>query len=272
MYQVLENNFYDDKYLIQKRSQAKSSGIKLPEVHGVRKNLNPNLKPERQHTLPKQGNLERSCIGLGRAGSRRKRPDPINNAINQASTLSQEIPGRTKIETRKTNHVHSTDLTCSINNANDKMVNNNPLIPDVAFCPGPVYRPSPKPIKQTITHALSSQSSNIDDNNSDINFDFEENSPFQECIMSAMFQRPDKSFFQEPKKLGDHINKGDFIHKYLPKQTDIDKILDIIERKVLKDTHLQVKIKEIQAGYMHNPISKIYTYTSHKTNYHPLNQ
>ena len=40
-------------------SQAKSSGIKLPEVHGVRKSLDPNLRPEKQHTFPKQGNLER---------------------------------------------------------------------------------------------------------------------------------------------------------------------------------------------------------------------
>ena len=53
MYHVLENKFYDDKYLIQIRLQAKSSGIKLPEVHGMRKNLDPNMKPERQHTLPK---------------------------------------------------------------------------------------------------------------------------------------------------------------------------------------------------------------------------
>ena len=58
MYQVLENNFYlennsyNDKYLIQMRSQAKCSGIKLSEVHGMRKNLDPNLKPEKQHTLP----------------------------------------------------------------------------------------------------------------------------------------------------------------------------------------------------------------------------
>ena len=61
MYQTLENNFYDDKYLTQMRSQAKSSSIKLPEVHGMRKNLDPNLKPERQHTLPKQGSLK-GCI------------------------------------------------------------------------------------------------------------------------------------------------------------------------------------------------------------------
>ena len=45
MYQVLENKFYDDKHLIQMRSEAKSSGFKLLEVHGMRKNLNANLDP-----------------------------------------------------------------------------------------------------------------------------------------------------------------------------------------------------------------------------------
>ena len=63
MYQVLESNFYDDKYLIQMRLQTKSSSINLPEVHGMRKNLDPNLKPERQHTLPKQGSMERLHVG-----------------------------------------------------------------------------------------------------------------------------------------------------------------------------------------------------------------
>ena len=262
MYQVLENKFYDDKYLIQMRSQAKSSGIRLPEVHGMRKNLDPNLKPGRQHTLPKQGSMERLCVGQGRAGSKRKKLNPINHAINQVSNLSQKIPGRTEI-TRKTNHMHTKDLMHSINNANDKMTNNNPLIPDVAIHPVPVYRPPPKPIKQNMTHSQSSQSSNTEVNNSDINFDFEENSPFQEGIMSETFQRLDKSFFQEPKELGDLINKGNFIHKYLPKQTDIDRILEIIQRKVLKGTHLPVEIKGIQAGYIHSPYFKdIYLYLS----------
>ena len=78
---------------------------------------------------------------------------------------------------------------------NDKMANTNPLIPDGAFHPGPVYRPPPKPIKQYMTCAKSSQSSNVDINNSNINFDFEENSPFQEGVRSETFQRLDKSFF-----------------------------------------------------------------------------
>ena len=106
--------------------------------------------------------------------------------------------------------MYSTDLMCSINNANDKMANNNPLIQDVAFHPGPVYRPPPKPIKQNMMHVQSSQSSNVKNINPNINFDFEENSPFQEGIMSEMFQRLDKSFFQEPKELGDLGNKVNF--------------------------------------------------------------
>ena len=96
--QILDDNYYSEKYLIQTRSQAKSSGIKLPEVHGMGKNLDPNLKPEKQHAISKQGSMERPCIGQGRAGIRRERPDPINQTINQPSNLSQKILGRTEIE------------------------------------------------------------------------------------------------------------------------------------------------------------------------------
>ena len=142
------------------------------------------------------------------------------------------------------------------------MTNNNPLIPDVPFHPGPVYRSLPKPIKQDVSYPQSSQSStNI--KNINPNFDFEENPPFQEGIMSKTFKRLDKSFFQEPKELGNLISKGNLIHRYLPKQTDIDKILEVIQRKVLKGTHLSVKIKEIQAGYLHSPYFKdLYLYLS----------
>ena len=62
----------------------------------MRKNLDPNLRPEKQHTLSKHGNLERPHIGQGRAESKRRRPDPINQAFNQPSNLSQEIPGKPK--------------------------------------------------------------------------------------------------------------------------------------------------------------------------------
>ena len=90
---------------------------------------------------------------------------------------------------------------------------------------------------------------------------FEENSPFQEGIMSETFQRPDKSFFQNPKELGDLISREKLVHRFVPKQTDIDKILEEIQRKVLKGTHLPVEVKEIQVGYLCSPYFKdLYLY------------
>ena len=143
------------------------------------------------------------------------------------------------------------------------MINNNPLIPDVPFHPGPVYRPLPKPIKQDVSYPQSSQSS-TNGENINLNFDFEENFPFQGDVMSKSFQRLDKSFFQKPKELVNLINKGNLIHKYLPKQRDIDKILEVVQRKVMKGTHLPVEIKEIQAGYLHSSYFKdLYLYFSH---------
>ena len=63
--------------------------------------------------------------------------------------------------------------------------------------------------------------------------------------------------------MGDLINKGNLVHKYLPKQTDIDKILKVIQRKVLKGIHLPVEIKEIQAGYLYSSYFKdVYLYLS----------
>ena len=41
-----------NKYLLQTRSQAKSSGIKVPEIHGANKGINPHIKLGRQRLLP----------------------------------------------------------------------------------------------------------------------------------------------------------------------------------------------------------------------------
>ena len=56
----------------------------------MRKNLDPNMKPERQHANPVKGSAVKLHIGQGRAGSKRKRSDPINQTINQPSELSQK--------------------------------------------------------------------------------------------------------------------------------------------------------------------------------------
>ena len=86
--------------------------------------------------------------------------------------------------------------------------------------------------------------------------EIEENSPFQEGIISEIYERPNTLYVQEPQELKDLIDSTKLIQKFLPKQTDIDKILEIIKRKVLRGTHLPLMIKEIQAGYLSSPYFK----------------
>ena len=93
------------------------------------------------------------------------------------------------------------------------------------------------------------------------NKDFEENSLYQESIISEIYQRPDRSQWLELPELADLININNIVQKYLPKQTDIDKIMKMRQRKVLKGTYLPVAVKEIQAGYLNSPYFKdLYLY------------
>ena len=89
-----------------------------------------------------------------------------------------------------------------------------------------------------------------------INIDFEENSPNQQGIITERYERPDNSYVKEPPELGDLLDTSKLVQKFLPRQTDIDKILEIIQRKVLKGTHLPILVKEIQAGYLTRPYFK----------------
>ena len=76
MYSILQEKYYNignsAKYLVQTWSQAKSSRIKLPEVHGVSKNLDPNIQPENLVAEPlfKEVSQVKPRIGQGRAGSK----------------------------------------------------------------------------------------------------------------------------------------------------------------------------------------------------------
>ena len=52
---------------------------------------------------------------------RRRRPQPINQAITWTSELSKKIPAVSKIEMRITNQAHSTVPAQSITNSNDEV-------------------------------------------------------------------------------------------------------------------------------------------------------
>ena len=188
----------EGKFLIQTHSQAKMSGTTLPEVPRVRKELDPNLKPEKQHALPKKGETERLHIGQGRAGLRRK---PEVDCINQPSDVIRRILERSKIARGKTNNPQHTSAI------HDRGINNNKsFLPDVPLLLYPLHKPLNK--KQNMVSP--------NNQNTEINYDIKENSPFQEGIILELIQRPDKSFFQNPKKLKDIKDTNNLVHNCYP--------------------------------------------------------
>ena len=107
-----------------------------------------------------------------------------------------------------------------------------PIIPKIQHRPSPPYhdlyaRPPPRP--PDVTNSIDSQKNYLE-TDLDRKVDIEENSPFQEGIISETYKRPDKSYVQEPYELKDLRGTTKLVQKFLPKQTDIDKILDIIKR------------------------------------------
>ena len=260
-----------DKYLVQTRSQVRSSGIRLPEIHGANKGLDPHAQPGKQKSFPIQTvnkgtpthPIPKPRIGQGRAGLRRKvktplpispHPLPVQPITEHDSRTAMPLPEPTnqsqshvqsEIWPRQPSQLHPIDPAQIPQQIGPKIQHRpTPSYPD------PYARPPPKP--PDISDPLNNQKDPLD-NDSDRKLEIEENLPFQEGIISEIYEGPDNSYVQEPQEL---IDTTKLIQKYLPKQVDIDKILDIIKRKVLKGTHLPLMIKEIQVGYLTSPYFK----------------
>ena len=195
---VLQDKYYSldeekEKYMVQTRSQTKASGVQLPEVHGSRKGLDLHKIPEKQ-SQPMIGlDVDRKPrLGQGRAGVRRKVP-------------SSSMPRPGTFESRP---IVIKDEVDPILPKPMSEIPRSEILPSYLV---PYRRPPPKPPDQV-------PKTQEDDSKTDI----EENSLFQENIISEIYERPDKSYSQEPVELKDLIDTKNIIQWFLPKQTDID--------------------------------------------------
>ena len=177
--------------------------------------------------------------------TKKKEPDPPE----QRNQIVDQVNSGQRDEIRKSQMEQNRD-----NIPEQIYVPQKPIIP---IYPNQISKPIPK-LPESVIH--NDKQTDLD---LGINKDIEENSPYQEGIISEIYERPHKSQLVDPPELTDLVNTERIIQKYLPKQADIDKILKVIQRKVLKGTHLPITIKEIQAGYLNSPYFKdIYLYLS----------
>ena len=67
------------------------------------------------------------------------------------------------------------------------------------------------------------------------------------------FRTPVRQDFQVPPSLEEQLEDGQMVHRYLPKQVDIERLLRQIQRKILRQTRFPDGLKDIQAAYLNSP-------------------
>ena len=178
MRSALQDKYYSldeekEKFMVQTRSQMKASGVQLPEVHSSRKRLDPHKIPEKQLQPIIGSEVDRKPkLGQGRAGVRGK-----------ALPSSYQRP-----ETSESRPIIIQDEAGSISPKPMLEIRSSEILPLYLV---PQSRPPPKPPNQ-LPKRQEVDSSKIE---------IEENSPFQENIISKVFEIPDKSYFQDPVEL-----------------------------------------------------------------------
>ena len=222
---------------MQTRSQVKSSGIKLPEIHGANKGLDPHVQPGKQRPFPSLPTITtdkgppthpipRPRIGQGRARQKRKvkvsqpislpHPLPVQPITEHTSRTVMPLPEQTD---QSWSHIQPQILPRPL--SQHQPVGPTCIGPKIQHRPSPPYydpyaRPPPKP--SDIIDPLDSWRDSLE-NDLDRKVEIEENSPFQEGIISEIYERPNTSYVQEPQELKDLIDPTKLIQIFLPKQT-----------------------------------------------------
>ena len=188
MKSVLQDKYHnvnenEDKYMVQTRLQTKASGVQLPEVHGSRKRLDPHRIPEKQSQPIVGLDVDRKPrIGQGRAGVKRKALPFLDS--RQGTSASKPIV-----------------ISDEIGSKMPKSIVDIPRSEMLPLYLVPQARPPPKPL-DNLSKKQQAESLKIE---------IEENLPFQESIISEVYERSDKSYFQEPIELKDLIDTNNII-------------------------------------------------------------
>ena len=85
--------------------------------------------------------------------------------------------------------------------------------------------------------------------------------PIQEAQIEALFRAPEPGDFTLPPALSEHAKGKHMVAQNLPKQSEIDKLLKQLNRKILSQTRYPSSLKDLEAAYCNSAAFKdIYQY------------
>ena len=272
-----------NKLLIATRSKTQAEGVALPPVHGAQKHLDPTVKPEHDKPVRVSNQIKQrspmSADAKPRVLLRPKLPPSqiarkklIDRSIKLLNKPRPQISAPRKTPTaqkqspmvqRGTPQQLPND---KVDNANPPSIANQPTsngpVPVRHFEPNPLLEvPRPDQIPQETVSQQPAQGTENSVAKPDP-FDTQMEVPFSEDIVEPVFKRPEMTDFEIPPILEEMIPDGTLIHKHLPKQADIDRIMTRINRKYLKRMHVPCSLKGMQAAHIQSPhFCDIYTWS-----------
>ena len=72
-------------------------------------------------------------------------------------------------------------------------------------------------------------------------------------FLDPQIRIPDQSDFEVPPPLQEIVDPSKITHKFLPKQGEIDRLIKQINKKVLRDTKLNMNLRDLRAAYLQIP-------------------
>ena len=233
---------------------TRSKGLTVPEVHGANKGLDPNLKPEHQHKS-KDPNVQKGKLDP----PAKQAPNQVPGRIH-AQRLSRKLVKRSVKTLNQPRVTHPQEKT----NIPLKHVEDPPPDTPSPWTP-PLNWTSPlassTPIKPKLNEKQEFPSAHLprqadrslapqsEFHPTGLEADVE--TPFDE--VEAVYRKPVPKEFEVPPSLADQVDDQKVMHKFLPKQVDLEGVLKQVQNKLLRKTHFPTSMKDMEAAYLHSP-------------------
>ena len=247
----ITESFMTTNFMVATRSKTSTAGIKLSPVHGAQKGVDPALKPESQAKSKKvllkptiQSPIKspsQTPVTVKTPVSRLRTPGIVNSLpivpgslLNTPAKTNAPVVIQTPAGPRRI--PHNTPNQTLVRHTVSKQPNSSPA-----------QLASRKLIQKSVKllNTLKLKTS-------------DKISP-QTPQPVAPFPLRDQTLNTETSPVEIPLAKPTLMHRHLPKQTDVDRIMEQINRKYLTNLQLPCSIRDMQAAYLNSPhIKDIY--------------
>ena len=231
---------------VMTRVQRAAAGIAAPPpVHGANKGVDPNLKPEKQ-----------AAGSTSRSQALTQNTRPTNDVTPSSQTPMLTSPGPNPTGNPR-NKLHK-----DINSA--PVINQNLVqgtrIPDPLNIPAlttrsdmPIAQLGPMPLMNVPSQQIARSDKDLEPA-PEIDPNLE--TPLLEAQIEAMFRAPEPEDFVLTPALSEHAKGKTIVAQNLPKQSDIDKLMKQLNRKILTQTRFPSSLKDLEAAYCNSAAFK----------------